>query len=309
MKPAELHPEHLLERARHATLEPRDASLLERHASECSACAMELRLIDDFASVPLDLGESDTVARLVDGALDRADRTPVPAEEVARHTQPASRSGLRVPLWLAAAIVLLVASAGMAAGYFLGAGQTASERLDAPAPAPRAPEPEPEVSQETAPTETVPEADHAAEEPVEASPPRRRSKRAPTPVTAQDLLSQASSARRQGEYESASELYRTLQRRFPTSREASVSHVALGRILLDDLRDPAGSLAQFDRYLRRAPRGSLALEARVGRAVALNRLGRGDEERRAWEDLVRRHPDSLHADRARQRIEALSPAR
>jgi hypothetical protein len=95
-------------------------------------------------------------------------------------------------------------------------------------------------------------------------------------------------------------LFRELQSRYPMSPEQQVSRVALGRLFLQQLGNPAGALEQFDAYL--AQGGPLREEAMVGRARALGRLSRLAEERRAWELLLENFPDSLHADEAHSRI-------
>jgi len=82
--------------------------------------------------------------------------------------------------------------------------------------------------------------------------------------------------------------------------------VSLGRLLLDRRGDARGALREFDAYLRAAPRGSLAQEALLGRALAQRRLGREDAERAAWEALLQRYPGSIHAPRARGRLTELN---
>jgi TolA-binding protein len=132
---------------------------------------------------------------------------------------------------------------------------------------------------------------------------------AQTTASAADLFRDANAERRNGNVVKASELYRALQKQHPSSAEAQASHVSLGRLLLDKQGDPAGALNEFDAYLKGtvavADGGTLAEEARVGRAMALQHLGRTDEERRAWEDLIQRHPSSLHVARARDRLNQL----
>jgi hypothetical protein len=79
-------------------------------------------------------------------------------------------------------------------------------------------------------------------------------------------------------------------------------------LLLDRRGDTAGALAQFDAYLRSSSSDrALAEEARLGRALVFQRQGRQEEERRAWHELLERHPDSLYASRARERLRALAP--
>jgi TolA-binding protein len=124
----------------------------------------------------------------------------------------------------------------------------------------------------------------------------------PAPPSAGALLAAANQARREHRYRAAVRTYRRLQALHPRSREATLSHVSLGRLLLDGLGDARGALAQFDRYLSRRRHRVLDEEARVGRALALMRLGRRDAERRAWRELLEHHPDTLHAHRARARL-------
>lgn len=124
-----------------------------------------------------------------------------------------------------------------------------------------------------------------------------------------DLFSDANAARRTGDVGKAVELYRTLATRYPDAPEAHASRVTLGRLLLDKQGDVAGALAQFDAYLGSSSSDrALAEEARLGRALVFSRQGRQEEERRAWQELLDRHPNSLHAARARERLRALAPA-
>lgn len=124
---------------------------------------------------------------------------------------------------------------------------------------------------------------------------------------ASDLFRDANAARRAGDVREAVTLYRKLQQAHPASAESQASRVSLGRLLLDKEGDAAGALAQFDAYLAsEATDGALSEEARVGRALALQNLGRKDAERRAWEDLVARHPQSLSVTRAKARLAELA---
>jgi len=123
-----------------------------------------------------------------------------------------------------------------------------------------------------------------------------------TAETAADLFARAAAARRDAEHETAARLYGEVRARFPGSREAAMSCVALGRLLLDRLGDPAGALEAFDAYRTADPGGTMAEEALVGRALALMRLRRTPEERAAWAELLARHPASANAERARRRL-------
>jgi TolA-binding protein len=255
--------------------------------------------------------------------------------ESARHLKIVASSprAVRFALPLAAAFA---ASLAMAAVYVSSSehhgapasgSATAEHRVD-PAPVPARPsvaaaEPVAEPPAETAqpsnnsPAETATEPsisvnDLPSAKPlavvtsdtVSFSPP---SPPADSPVTAAELFRDANAERRAGHIEKAVELYRSLQKRYPEAPETQASRVSLGRLLLDRQDNPSGALAQFDAYLAGAPAdgGSLAEEARVGRALAFEHLGRQDDERRAWEELMARHPQSLHASRARERLAAL----
>ena len=119
------------------------------------------------------------------------------------------------------------------------------------------------------------------------------------------LLRMGNEARSQGHHRDAASLYRRLQGQFPNSREATVSHHALGRIYLDHLGAPGRARRQFDRYLRRDENGVLAPEAILGKALCFAALGDPDGERLAWEALLRRYPSSPQAVTARTRLRAL----
>ncbi len=124
---------------------------------------------------------------------------------------------------------------------------------------------------------------------------------APEPVGASALFDEAVAARRAGRYARAIELFRRLQAEHATSREAHVSHATLGRLLLDR-GDLAGALASFDAY-RRHGHGPLDESVIIGRATALERLGREGEARRAWGELLTEFPRSPFAEHARRQTE------
>lgn len=129
------------------------------------------------------------------------------------------------------------------------------------------------------------------------------------PVSAAELFRDANAERRNGNVAKAAELYASLQTRFPDSSETQASRVSLGRLLLDRRNDANGALAQFDAYLNRHGTDStLSEEARLGRALAFQRLGQASAERAAWQELLREHPQSLHASRAQERLRALDEA-
>jgi TolA-binding protein len=118
--------------------------------------------------------------------------------------------------------------------------------------------------------------------------------------TASDLFRDANQARRAGDFELARAVYAELQAKHPSTDEASVSRVSLGKLLLAAGRAREAE-QQFRSYLSTG-RKNLEEEALLGRADALARLGESGEERRVWEALLRSHPSSVYATRARQRL-------
>lgn len=107
-----------------------------------------------------------------------------------------------------------------------------------------------------------------------------------------NLMARAQAAHAQQRLARASQLYAELMVRFPSSPEASVAPLALGRLLLQQGQGPE-ALAAFDAYLARG--GGLGMEARLGRIQALAALGRHEERAAAIADFVERYPDSRAA--------------
>ncbi|MEM6992762.1 MAG: tetratricopeptide repeat protein [Myxococcota bacterium] len=134
---------------------------------------------------------------------------------------------------------------------------------------------------------------------ADASPAPKRSERAER-RSAAELLRAAGSARDDKRPGRAASLYRQLFADYPDSREAVAGRVAAGRLELDTRGNPKAALRHFQRYLRADPRGTLAEEAMLGRALAFQRLGRTEQERRAWQELLKQYPASVHAERARR---------
>jgi hypothetical protein len=123
--------------------------------------------------------------------------------------------------------------------------------------------------------------------------------------SAGDLFARANIAQRDGAAADAARLYTELERSYPGAPEELVARVLLGRLLLDRLDDARASLAQFDSYLASPDHDALGEEALIGRALALERLGRHSEERSAWEALLGAYPRSSYAEPARTRLEEL----
>jgi tetratricopeptide (TPR) repeat protein len=91
----------------------------------------------------------------------------------------------------------------------------------------------------------------------------------------------------------AVKLYRQLEHHYPSSLEAHVSWVVLGRLYLERLDDPSAALSCFNRYLEKS--GPNQPEALIGRARSLRALGRTGEEVQTLRRLVEKYPDSFYA--------------
>lgn len=134
--------------------------------------------------------------------------------------------------------------------------------------------------------------------------PQRENAPGPSARTAAELLAAANEARAGRRHAQAIALYEELGRRYPDSRESLSSRVSLGRLLLAEGKKPRRALAVFEAYLRASPDGTLAQEAMVGRARALQALGDRAQEREAWMALLERFPDTIHRARAEARLQS-----
>jgi TolA-binding protein len=150
----------------------------------------------------------------------------------------------------------------------------------------------------------VPEAPAPAVDPLPLPLPLDRPSPPSPPASAARLFADVVHARRAGWLSEAHHAYEELMSRFAGSREERTASVLLGQLTLER-GQPADALARFEAYLGTDPAGALAEEARLGRALALEQLGHRDDARRAWQEFLQRHSRSLHADRARARLESL----
>jgi TolA-binding protein len=317
VRAVDLHPEDLLDKDARGVISAAERERLGAHMECCAACRLERQMRADFAS---DMeGEDPRIS--VSGLLALAGvaKPPVveePAEELAVAGLPRRavvRRRVTRATWLLAAAAVFVASAAGAAGA-TGIGQRAWSRLvggsepatvlaSEPKPAPkRAPRHAlagPAPVSAPAPVETR---DVLASEPAPTKAPVLVAPSPPAHAveTSASVFEAANDARRHGDYTRSLRLHRELESRFPTSREAHVSRATTGQLLLD-LGDPTGALASFDAYLATGS-GELGEETMVGRATALERLGRADDARRAWQALLAAFPDSPYAAHAKRRL-------
>jgi TolA-binding protein len=303
----DLHPEEMLDAARRGTLGVAATDDLRAHLARCAACRVSLTLADDLrAEAAVTNADGALLASMVRGAL--ADEPHV-AYDVRAHRARAS-SGRRVAVAIA---LLLLGGSGGAAVYSMGGAGFVRRfvpeilqlprRQHAPVAAPRAVAASLPAVAVSAPAPV--EAPVAPPAPASVAPARsvRAHVEAPA-LTADELFADANRARRAGDYPRALRRYAELRRVYPGSRQEMTARVVVGDLQLEEgpSRD---ALASFDSYLAANPAGTLAEEARVGRAVALGRLGRRAEEREAWSQLLREHPNSVQGARARRRLAEL----
>lgn len=252
-------------------------------------------------------GDDDLVQRAAEGALSRVARSGLfPAPE-ARPSgfralrKPARRRGLSV--MLAAALVLFTGAAfalwsgALPVRWFTRAATVETEPVVVrPTGTVRAALPAPATSSVAEESALEPPVDEAREAPKRVAP-------RPSGEDAASLFRAANSARRDGAFDRAKRLYTELVTRFPTSEEAGLARVSLGKLALNT-GNAKEAEREFDRYLKDG-HGQLAEEALVSRAESLKRLGRADAERRTWQRLLAEHPNSVYAAEARQRLSVL----
>ncbi|MCA2981703.1 MAG: zf-HC2 domain-containing protein [Myxococcaceae bacterium] len=326
MTAPDLHPEELLDRAASGALSVDERARLDAHLAVCPACRFELQARADFAALP-------DVAPQVDDLVTRA---------LAGLPQRAPPVRRRPPVAMVAATLVLVGFSSLAAlrlapalAAMLGLSRPVSVAPSPPPavapvarrparPPPEAGLPPPEApASDDAPQRVVgvepPLNEHAAG-PQRKSPPPLSPSPTPTtqpplplisvPVTVDEqptadaLFRAATRARTGGNREEAERLYRELAARFPASEQAVVAHAVLGRLLLD-LGRPAEGLRELEATLDGGP-SALREDALAHRALALDAMN-DPRAGAAWGQLLAEFPESIHARRARERLEALSP--
>ena len=315
MKIVDLHTEELLDKDTRGELTDSERTRLEAHCAQCAACRAERQLRLDFADERAEDGieEAQFSAELIAVALGSAKSKKPVVEEKTPSVRP-SRPRRIARVWMLAAAAFLGVTAAAAHQAQHGSWVRRVSGIDAPTaletstssakapPAPiavhtAAPAPSPVVVTPEPIVEDAPPPP-AIIVPVVASAPVKT-------VTAATMFDDAIEARRKGDYARAVDLHRQLQAKHPSSREAQVSRATLGRLLLDR-GDLGSALASFDDYLAHGANGKGELDeaVMVGRATALDRLGRTTEATRAWKALLEAFPSSPYAEHARSRTES-----
>jgi len=294
----------LVSRARRYRLSRAERVRLDEHLSVCESCRLEQTVGADFEAIGgLQPGDELLIARLAHAF-----------ERPSRRLRRSSRAGVR-SVW--AAVTAAIALVAVVAGANGVLGRAPFVKRDPPAVLdPSPPDPiEPPARRQWVvirrPNGLPPV---VADDPSSRlTPPvsRRASRPAQKPIDegpqddgVSSLFAKANSARRQNQVAAAIALYGEVERRFPSSDEARVSRLSLGRLLVER-GIPAEGLSQLDDYLADSPDGSLAPEALFGKARALQALGRREDERGVWQHLLSRFPDSLYGAQARRRLDEL----
>jgi TolA-binding protein len=341
MKVIEFHPDDLLDREIEGTLSPGDQRRLREHLERCKQCQLERQLRFDFEAELGSHQDATNIQSFVTGALRAAG-----SSATRRSARPkAVNVWRRRFVFLLAATMVLATGLAAAEVEFTGRAIRATREkiaflfhLEAPAPtsmpvpaaaparveeptnvaaaipspiavepsepsAPPAPaidRPLPSIAPHRAPVEKarVASAEPAQRAFVEVENPTPRD-------SASALFEDASAARRGGRMLEAAALYRDLEARFPASPEARLSMAVVARMELDQ-GETAAAASGFAAYLATGDR-ALREEAMAGRAIALGRLGRTEDEATAWRDLLHAYPSSSYAKVARTRLGQDSP--
>ncbi len=271
------------------------ARRVERHWAEESRNALER--------------DTERVRRLVEGAM--------------ASSRAGTGASSAVPLWMKGIGLCVVAvAAGLVEMAVYDGGPcevTPAEQQPSPALDPRVMAPPPtaapvEVSTTAVadlPKAVLPKLEASASPPPSAVRPsltraaHAEVHPAATALSPAELFARANEKRRRTDLRAAEADYRLLIDQMPSSREALLSHVILGRMIED--REPAAALALFDRYLELGG-GGLAEEARTSRARLLSKLGKRHDAARAWRELLERHPDTVHRTEAEAALRSTEPA-
>ncbi len=290
----------LLQRVRRGLASDQERTAFEAHLGSCADCRLALDVADDFEQVEVaSPDDGERIARMAAAARGGFEQ----------RSAPPTASKRRRLTWTigVAAVGLTGAAAASGFGWAPWNSDPQAASLAAPSAAPARTEPSVPMVRPESPAEP-----HRAEaEPAPEVLPEPRVSEAPArsalgaePPSARESYRLANEHRRAGRTAQAIANYRSLQRQHPGSAEARLSHVSLGRVLLQ--HGSAGqALRQFEGYLVGGSGQRLAAEALYGRGRALQALGRRAEEGENWRRLIREYPDSAYATHASRRLAEL----
>jgi hypothetical protein len=311
--------EDLSAEARRRTLSRAEQRELERALEASQTLRVAHRVGTDFdAHTRVQAGDEELILRAADAALARV-AANVSGDESRSGTAPRSivplskASRRRRTAGAAVGFAFVLTATGLAAAYWIGVPTLpwmpnrpeAKGPSSAPALRTRSNGP-PEQLRGDALRPAARATAEALVGPVEPALRPSQTPVRPAPAeTAAELFQLANAARRNDDFPRARALYSELISRYPTSDEARLAQVSLGKLYLS-AGDPARAERAFNRYLS-AGRGQLAEEALVNRAQSLRKLNQSEEERRVWSRLLAEFPNSVYATQARERLRALDP--
>ncbi|MDD5307287.1 MAG: FecR domain-containing protein [Deltaproteobacteria bacterium] len=120
------------------------------------------------------------------------------------------------------------------------------------------------------------------------------------------LLDEARACQTARDWQCAADKYTQVRDLYPGLPEGRTVLVPLAEIHLRHLDRPEAALFGFVSYLKDNPAGPLVEEALFGVCRALRSLARTDEEKRALEEFLLKHPSSVLASKARTRLGELT---
>ncbi len=120
------------------------------------------------------------------------------------------------------------------------------------------------------------------------------------------LLMAGSLADERGDPNEAVSQYDLIGQKYSKSALADAALLAMGKVYLQDLDNPAEAEKAFQRLLQNHPRSPLASDAAYQRAVALEEVhGGAPQVRQAYQQVVRQYPNTDAAGQASDRLDAL----
>jgi hypothetical protein len=290
-------PDELIAKERSGPLSELELRRLNAHCAHCEACRLARQIGADFERIMAEPVASETVDRVVSGAFHDIWSAP----SIAPVGQKPRQRALRAALVAAISIGLVSASA---AAWFVAVRvpllRIVPKHAIPESPIPPRSRPVKSTSPNPSAAEALPERIAASDAVIESTRNTWKAK-----ASAMDLFTRANRARSNRQYSRAVALYLELQRSYPTSPEARLSHVSMGRLLLNRLQEPQMALDQFQQYLSQSPQGSLSEEALFGQSMALKHLGRRSAEADSWTEILKRYPRSVYEKIARERISKL----
>lgn len=309
-----LCPDDLLSQARAGTLSAAERAKLSLHLQRCASCRATWQLGQDFDAVLAARAGDDQIAARIAARLTAKPKRrwfPYAAAAAALLTGSVAAAAVVPGVWQALATVVGAESKVEdgakplpAVAQRSGASTAAPNTDSVPVPS-VVPAESPASTQAATPSSELRHRDPAKERGAKERATDHgaidsATERGTEQASAAELFAQGNADRRNGKETEARTAYRELQQRFPSSVEAKVSLVSLGR--LERASNPAAALRYFDAYLAQSAHITLAEEALFGRASSLQALGRTEQEQTTWRELLRRFPSSVYAERAQARL-------